>query len=189
MLELILARHGQSYGNLDRSLGPDTDLTDLGREQAAHLGDWLVAEGYEFTAFYCSTLRRARQTAEIVNLHHGLDIVFDRDLREAEQLYLDVLPQRPDPLSEEPAAPFSREYEVMRERVVRATRRILAENHEGRVLVVAHGGTLGTMLRSIFGGHAMLVRTDQTALHCLRWQEGRWSLQFVNRREHLVALA
>jgi bisphosphoglycerate-dependent phosphoglycerate mutase len=65
MLELVLARHGQSYGNLDLSLGLDTDLTDLGREQATRLGNWLAEQGYAFTALYCSTLRRARQTAEI----------------------------------------------------------------------------------------------------------------------------
>jgi len=186
MLELVLARHGQSHGNLDRALGPDTDLTDLGREQATRLGDWLVAQGYDFTAFYCSTLRRARQTAEFINAHYGMDIVFDPDLREAEQLYLDTLPQRADPLGPEPPPPYSPEYEAMRGRVVRATARILAENPEGKVLVVAHGGTLGTMLRSIFGGHAMLVRTDQTALHSLHWDDGRWNLQFVNRWEHLA---
>lgn len=48
-----------------RSLGPDTDLTDLGREQATRLGNWLVEQGYAFTALYCSTLRRARQAAGI----------------------------------------------------------------------------------------------------------------------------
>jgi len=188
MLELVLARHGQSHGNLDRSLGPDTDLTDLGRQQAARLGDWLVARGYCFTALYGSPLCRARQTAAIINLHYGLEIVFDPDLREAEQPYLDTLPQRADPLGEESPPSFSPEYEAMRERVVRATARMLSENPEGRVLVVAHAGTLGTLLRSILGTHALLVRTDQAAVHCLHWQAGRWNLQYVNRQEHLAGL-
>jgi broad specificity phosphatase PhoE len=84
MIELVLARHGQSYTNLDRLFGPDMDLTDLGREQATRLGNWLVEQGYAFTALYCSTLRRARQTTDIINAHFGLEIVFDPDLREAE---------------------------------------------------------------------------------------------------------
>ena len=84
MLELVLVRHGQSCGNLDRSLGPDTDLTDLGREQATQLGNWLVEQGYAFTALYCSTMRRARQTAEMINARFGREMVFDSDLREAE---------------------------------------------------------------------------------------------------------
>ena len=186
MLELVLARHGQSHGNLDRSLGPDTDLTDLGRQQARRLGSWLVGEGYRFTAIYCSSLRRARQTAEILNGHYGLKIQFDADLRETEVPYLGVLPQRAQPLGGEPSPPFEAEYEQMRERVARATARILAENPEGQVLVVAHGGTLGTMLRTMLGTHALLLRTELAAVHCLRWQAGRWNLQYVNRQDHLT---
>lgn len=186
MLDLVLARHGQSHGNLDRTLGPDTDLTELGRQQATRLAKWLVEKGFRFTALYCSSLRRARQTAKVLNAHFGLEIQFDPDLREAEVPYLDVLPQRDDPLGVEPLPPYSAEYEQMRQRVARATARILAENPEGQVLVVAHGGTLGTMLRTILGVHALLVRTEQAAVHGLRWKDGRWNLQYVNRQAHLV---
>jgi broad specificity phosphatase PhoE len=185
MIELVLARHGQSYSNLDRAFGPDTDLTDLGREQVTWLRDWLVEQGYAFTALYCSTLRRARQTAEIINAHFGLEIVFDPDLREAERPYLDNLSLRAEPLGPESSSSFEPEYEALRERVARATARILAENPEGQVLVVAHGGTLATMLRCILGTHALLVRTEQAAVHCLRWEDGRWNLQYVNRQERL----
>jgi uncharacterized phosphatase len=188
MIELGLVRHGQSHGNLDRSLGPDTDLTELGRRQAARLGDWLAAQDYRFTALYSSPLRRARQTAEILNTHFGLEIQFDADLRETEIPYLRVLPQREDPLGDESSPPFEAEYEQMRERVARVTARILAENAEGQVLIVAHAGTLGTMLRTILGTHALLVRTEQAAAHCLRWEHGRWNLQYTNRQEHLAGL-
>jgi broad specificity phosphatase PhoE len=187
MLEFVLARHGQSHGNLDRSLGPDTDLTNLGCQQAARLRDWLFDQEYRFSALYASPLRRARQTAEIVNARYGLEIVLDSDLREAEVPYLDVLPQRGVPLGTEPLPPFERAYEQMRQRVARATARILTESPEGQVLVVAHSGTLGTMLRIILGTHALLVRTEMASIHCLRWQDGHWNLQYTNRHEHLDA--
>jgi broad specificity phosphatase PhoE len=187
MLELVLARHGQSHGNLDRSLGPDTGLTELGRQQATRLGAWLFKKGYRLTSLYASPLRRAHQTAEIVNAHYGLEIVLDPDLRETEVPYLDVLPQREVPLGSELLPPFEEAYEQMRERVARVTARILAENPVGKVLVVAHSGTLGTMLRTILGTHALLVRTEMAALHCLRWEDGHWNLQYVNRQEHLNA--
>jgi broad specificity phosphatase PhoE len=186
MLELYLARHGQSFGNLDFALGPDTELTDLGREQAAKLGRWLVDQGYDFSALYCSTLRRARQTAEIINVHFGLAITFDPDLREAEVWLPGELPRRDAPLSAQPAAPFRPAYEAMRARVKRTTARILEENARGRVLVVAHGGTLGTMVRGILGSHALLLHTDLTAVHSLSWDEGLWNLRYVNRQEHLT---
>jgi broad specificity phosphatase PhoE len=185
MLELVLARHGQSQGNLDRSLGPDTDLTELGYQQAMRLRDWLFEQEYRFTALYASPLRRARQTAEIVNACYGLEIVIDPDLRETEVPYLDVLPQRGVPLGGEPPPPFERAYEQMRERVARATARILTESPDGQVLVVAHSGTLGTMLRTILGTHALLVRTEMASIHCLRWQDGHWNLQYANKHEHL----
>ena len=188
MIELVFARHGQSYGNLDHSLGPDTDLTDLGREQAARLGNWLAEQGYDFGVIYCSTLRRARQTAEIVNAHFGLDIVFDADLRESEGGHLSELPLRAHPLDAEPPPPFGPRYDALRERVVRATARILDENTEGQVLVVSHAGALATMLRSILGAHSVIVGTEQTALHCLRWDGDCWFLRFLNRQEHLIGI-
>jgi len=187
MLELVLARHGQSQGNIDRSLGPDTDLTDLGCQQATRLRDWLFKKGYRLTALYASPLRRARQTAEIVNACYGLEIVLDPDLRETEVPYLDMLPQRGLPLGSESPPPFEAAYEQMRERVARATARILAESPEGQVLIVAHSGTLGTMLRTILGTHSLLVRTEMASIHCLRWEDGRWNLQYANRQEYLSA--
>jgi broad specificity phosphatase PhoE len=189
MLELVLARHGQSYGNLDRSLGPDTDLTDLGRQQATRLGNWLAEQGYAFKALFCSPLRRARETAEIINTRFGLDIVFDPGLRESEGDHLVGLPKRPGPLAAEPRPPFGPEYQGDYERVAQATARVLSETPEGQVLIVAHAGTLGTMLRHILHTHALLVHTGLAAVHSLRWRKGLWHLQYVNRQEHLVQLA
>jgi broad specificity phosphatase PhoE len=186
MLELILARHGQSHGNLDRDLGPDTCLTDLGCQQARRLGSWLAAQGYQFVALYSSPLLRARQTAEIVNAHYGLEIALDPGLREADLPYLHALPKRSDPLGCENAPPFALEYEGMRQQVIGAANRILGSHSEGQVLVVAHAGTLGTLLRTILGAHALLVWTELTAVHCLHLQDSRWTLQYLNRREHLV---
>ena len=188
MIELVLARHGQSYGNLDRSLGPDTDLTNLGREQAARLGIWLVEQGYCFSVIYSSTLRRARQTAEIVNAHFELEMVFDPDLRESEGDHLSELPLRVHPMDRDSLPPFGPQYEAVRGRVVRATARILDENSEGQVLVVSHAGALATVMRSILGAHSVVIGTEQTAVHALRWDGMRWFLQYLNRQEHLVGI-
>jgi broad specificity phosphatase PhoE len=188
MIELVLVRHGQSYGNLDRSLGLDTDLTDLGRRQATRLGNWLAAQGYSFTAIYCSTLQRAHQTAAIINAHFGLEVVLDHDLRESGGDHLSDLPLRVTPLDAEPAPPFGPMYEAFRERVMRATERILRENSEGQALVVAHAGTLATMLRCVLGCHSVVVGTEQTGVHGLQWNGDRWFLQYLNRQEHLADL-
>ena len=186
MIELILARHGESHGNLDRSLGPDTQLTDLGREQAGRLGVWLAGQGYAFTAFYCSPLLRARQTADIVNTHFGLPIVFDPDLREGELTFIRGMPIRSAPLGPDPQASLGPGYQGFCDQVGRVASRILEEDPEGRVLVISHAGTLGTMVRLILGIHTLVVSIDHAAVHSLRWADGRWWLRYLNRQEHLV---
>ncbi len=120
MLEFGLARHGQSYANLDRSFAPDTDLTDLGRDQATRLGNWLVEQGHALTALYYSTLRRARYSAEISNEHFRLEVVFDADLCEAERPYQDNKPLRAGPLGEDPSPLFEPKYEGLCERAGRS---------------------------------------------------------------------
>jgi broad specificity phosphatase PhoE len=186
MLELILARHGQSHSNIDRTLiGTDTELTERGRRQATELGLWLARQGYDFSRIYASPLQRTRQTAEIVNAHFGLEIIYDYALRETEQSYLEQMPRRPDPLGADPVPPFRPEYEAMRGRVTRSTERILAENSRGQVLVIAHAGTCGTMIRAILGTQTLIVRTELTAVHCLSWENGLWNLQYINCQEHL----
>jgi probable phosphoglycerate mutase len=61
---LILLRHGQSHGNVERRLDtrpPGADLTDLGREQAR---DFALARSRPPGLLVHSVARRAAQTAE-----------------------------------------------------------------------------------------------------------------------------
>jgi broad specificity phosphatase PhoE len=185
MLDLVLARHGESYGNIDYALGPDTDLTETGRRQAAALGEWLAREGYGFKRCYCSTLHRARQTAEIINLHFEVEIMQEPDLQEAKPWLPGVLPHRSAPLDTS-TLPLHPEYAPFRQQVIRALERILRENSEGQILVVAHAGTLGTMIREICGSHSLLIYTDLAGIHRFSWGGDIWTLHFLNRREHLV---
>jgi broad specificity phosphatase PhoE len=81
-LRLILVRHAETVQN---SAGvvqgrADNVLSELGRRQAAALGDWLAAE--PFVAIYSSPLERARETARAVAAPHGLDVVLEPDLVE-----------------------------------------------------------------------------------------------------------
>jgi probable phosphoglycerate mutase len=60
---LILLRHGQSHGNVERRLDtrpPGADLTDLGREQAR---DFALARSHPTGLLVHSIARRAAQTA------------------------------------------------------------------------------------------------------------------------------
>jgi broad specificity phosphatase PhoE len=69
---IYLARHGRTAYNLEgRFQGQqEVPLDELGREQAAELGQHALA--YGFAALWCSPLRRARETAEAVAAATGL---------------------------------------------------------------------------------------------------------------------
>ncbi|CAJ0564595.1 unnamed protein product, partial [Mesorhabditis spiculigera] len=58
---IILIRHGQY--KMDSK---DKFLTELGREQAALLGERLANSGIKFTTLYMSTMNRATETAGII---------------------------------------------------------------------------------------------------------------------------
>jgi broad specificity phosphatase PhoE len=74
-LRLVLARHGQTPSNVAKLLDtvlPGPGLTELGRAQAAALGEEL-ATGTPITALYCSAAARARETAGLVGSVLGLE--------------------------------------------------------------------------------------------------------------------
>jgi broad specificity phosphatase PhoE len=81
MTTLLLVRHGETdWNRVGRwQGGSDTELNDLGREQARALADQLDGD---IDVVYSSDLARARETAEIVAAKLGLEVRLDPRLRE-----------------------------------------------------------------------------------------------------------
>lgn len=85
MKSIITIQHTQSAHHLTGMVGSWTDweLTELGRAHAENIGRRLSAElagkGYKI---YSSDLARARQTAEPLARYLGLEIEFNKKLRE-----------------------------------------------------------------------------------------------------------
>jgi broad specificity phosphatase PhoE len=149
---VLLARHGESdWNRAKRWQGfADRPLTDLGRRQAQELADRLAET--ELDAVYSSDLRRAVETAEAVARRRGLEVRTTPDLREVDVGAWSGL-TRSEAETRFPQA-YERwlqggegwedgeTYEELGTRVVRAIRAIAANHDGGRVLVVAHGGTI-----------------------------------------------
>jgi len=78
--EVLLVRHADCYdgleGELEDEIDGDPPLSPTGREQARRLAERLGR--LEIDAVYCSPLRRARETAEML----GLTVTVDRRLVE-----------------------------------------------------------------------------------------------------------
>lgn len=79
---IFFVRHGQTAGNRDGRLQGrvDTQLTDLGREQARRLAEGLRA--VRVARVVTSPLRRATETAAAIGTVHGLDVDVDGRLVE-----------------------------------------------------------------------------------------------------------
>jgi len=188
-MNLLLARHGESEWMVHGDeAGFNSPLTDRGRQQARLLGRWLAAN-HEVDAIYASPLIRARETAEIVAAELGLPLCLDDDLREFEVSYWhDDDEYTPPSVHDRAQAPayLPESYLPFKARVQEAAHRILKAHPQGTVLIVAHGGTVGTIVRCLLGAHGFGVYTDPTGLHGLRWLGNRWLVEFMNRREHLL---
>ncbi|WP_419998531.1 histidine phosphatase family protein [Streptomyces boninensis] len=152
MTTLFLVRHGETvwHGGNRYAGVSDIGLTELGERQAGTLGTWAAGAG--LAAIWCSTLSRARHTAEPAGRAAGLEVHIDPDLIEVDfgrgeghtleevraadpelAALFDADPvQHHFPGGEDPAAAA--------DRAVKAYRRIAAEHPgDAKVLVVGHG--------------------------------------------------
>lgn len=89
-LILYLLRHGESVANVGRVFAArkvDPPLSDMGIWQVKMQAESL--KSIEFSAMYASPLLRARQTAEIVSQHSGLEPILSNALQEVDVGILD----------------------------------------------------------------------------------------------------
>jgi probable phosphoglycerate mutase len=194
-MDLILIRHGQSQYNLDQTGGVDAPLTTRGREQARRAGIYCKSE-FNLHALYASTYIRARDTAEIINAQVQLArVTLMNELREFDYDYGFQMPRFGSPFDALRAArvmpaDISPQYAEFQARVQRALEMVFAQHAyvmetDAQIGIVSHGGTMGTILRTLTGNHSYSLDTENTGIHILRWQEQRWHILAVNRTEHL----
>ncbi|MCU1474975.1 histidine phosphatase family protein [Amnibacterium sp.] len=179
MTDLVLVRHGETEWNrLGRVQGlSDIPLNETGRHQALEAGDRLRSEQWD--AIASSPLARAAETAEIIARKVGLpapelvEALVERNYGEAEGLTGEEIDRRWDGVLK---ARESRE--AVLERVVPALLG-LAERHPGqRVLVVSHGGVIGSLVRMAtdWTWPERGVRIENGSDHVFRVEDGRIEL-------------
>lgn len=159
-LRIYLARHGETDWNLERKVqgGTDTALNSTGRRQAAKLGEHL--KGVRLDAIYSSTLRRSRETAEIVRGQlpvKGLAGLNERKAGKFEGRRVDgsdpVIAAEYEKRSADPDDRLDGGESLNQffERV-RATVATIRQQHAGgEILIVGHLVTNQMILRALFG--------------------------------------
>ena len=81
-MEILLTRHGQTEWNLLKKVQgkADIELNDKGIQQAEITRDSLKEERIDL--ILCSPLKRARQTAEIINKGRNIRMIIDERVSE-----------------------------------------------------------------------------------------------------------
>ncbi|HET8872707.1 MAG TPA: histidine phosphatase family protein [Gaiellaceae bacterium] len=204
MTTILLARHGESdWNRAKRWQGfADRPLTALGREQAVALADRL--RNTELDAVYSSDLQRARETAEIVARSKELGVEVVRDLREVDVgswsglTHAEAEARFPDGyarwLQGGEGWDDGETYAEMSRRVTGAILRIAEQDDNGRVLVVAHGGSIRAVHAAALGldvhSYRRIQRVEPNAtLSAVCVEEGRLTelCQTAELDEFLIA--
>jgi len=207
MHQLILVRHAQTQANAERRWQGqkfDGQVTPLGQRQIEAAARRLGAEKEDVVAVYTSPLGRALQTAQGIGAALGLDPVAEPDLREMDFGELDswtmdeIAEKRPDFFqawldrdNRELTWPGGESRRDFTPRASGAYQRILERHPEGKIVVVAHGGTVGVGIISTLGWPANLFATfalSNCGLTRLVYRYGRWVLQTLNDTCHLDGL-
>lgn len=200
--ELFLVRHGQSEDAVEgapfvRFEGhADPPLSPLGRDQAERLCGRLAGEHVD--AVYVTPLRRTAETAAPLAARIGVEPVVDHDLREIylgewegwvfEQKFVDRDPVALQMVREQrwDLAPGSEPVGDFARRVRTGIERIATRHPDQRVVVVAHGGTIGEVLAQAAGGEPWsFVGADNASLSHVVVTADRWVIRRFNDTTHL----
>ena len=203
MLRLILVRHGQSVADVvgRHEWRADFDLTELGEKQAQIAGKYL-ATYYGIDYIICSPLKRAQRTAEIIGqkiLQRPVEVkeLMEMDngrlagltFKEADEKY---------PITEESKKiyhpiPGGESVIDFRMRIEKFWHRFRDENLNDEVqktiCIVAHGGTISMLYKSILGlpvDTNVKVPTADTGIHVIEVTKEATILLKANSVEHLL---
>lgn len=161
--KIVLVRHGETRWNVEQRIQGqgDSPLTEAGIEQARAIGRRLARE--HFDRIIASDLGRAMQTAREIAALTPHQVIPDARFRERHfgvgegMTYREIDERFPGAFSRvrevDPdfAIPGGESRRQFHQRVVEGLEQ-LAEEHRGEALVVVtHGGVLGTLYRHVHG--------------------------------------
>ncbi len=193
-MKIFLVRHGQSRWQVERNNSDlDTPLTYLGQEQAQLLSWWL-AEGGQFDGqsrvemgrLCASPMVRAQETAVHTAKLLKQPIITLKSLHESSFYIGPHLPKAASPYQHPIYEPTDL-YEEFKEQARTALYELIAqaEDGNGTVLAVAHGGLISTLLRTAVQSDTVSFWIYNTSINLIEWKRGRWHLVHLNLWEHL----
>jgi len=200
--DLILVRHGESApARLDTPFPlvdgrSDPPLDPRGQREAELVADRLQHE--EISTIYVTSLRRTAETAAPLAARLGLAPKVEPDLSEVRLGEWEGGAFRARVAEQDPIAvrmfaeerwdviPGAEPSEALQVRVGAAIERIAAAHADERVVIVTHGGVLGTVLALATGARPFaFVGADNASLTHLVVDGSRWIVRRFNDTGHL----
>ena len=204
MSEIILIRHGQANSHATDEESYDR-LSDLGRQQARWLGDYLRGANPHFDRVITGTLSRQQDTAremgyqitaqdarfdelsyfaiaEAMNDEHAIPVPADPTE------FATHLPQLLDHWERDAIGAAPERFVSFRNRVCAAVDELCAQ--PGRTLVVTSGGVIGMAMRHALGLHngstaKVMLQVMNASMHRLSFVHGQLMVGAFNATPHL----
>ncbi|MDT2005806.1 histidine phosphatase family protein [Rhodococcus opacus] len=147
---LTLVRHGEPMRGATGSEAADPSLSAAGRREIVAARALVAADGYDVV--YCSPLRRARESAEI--LTSGAVVRVDDDLAEFDRgtdryLHWEDGAEIYESYLAGDLSPWGTTLEEFRARIMSVVERMRVEAGARRVLAVTHGGVINNFLATL----------------------------------------
>ena len=205
-IKLILIRHGESDGNVQGIFSgfQDVDLTEKGIWQAKRLAYRLKELPVDLV--YCSDLKRAQRTAEIIFKDRGIDIITNSKFREINfgawegYTFEEVMSKYGDGIevkswleniNVEVSIPQGESLVDLNNRVMTELNRILEEHKRAdkdkTVGLVCHGGTIRVILCNALNielKYMWNIEQSSTALNIINYYNKAF-VTLINDTSHL----
>jgi probable phosphoglycerate mutase len=202
--EILVVRHGESEPMVEGRPLPlkdghgDPALADEGLEQADRIADRIVASGERVAAIYVTTLCRTHQTAAPTAARLGIEPSVEPDLREVFLGEWEGGELRRRVIDADPIAvamyqqgrwdviPGAETEDALRARVRAGIDRIAAAHPDELVMVVVHGGVIGTIMNLATGSTGFaFTGADNASISHLVVTPDRWIVRCYNDTTHL----
>ena len=163
MHTLYLIRHGENTANITKEFSHrlvDYSLTPKGVLQAQQTAEYFKSR--QIDAIYCSPLKRAIETAEIIGHAIGIRPVIMEEFREVNVGALEMLGGSPENWATHDSIvqawfegqpdvifPEGENYHMLLERMRSGVAQILRKQHDKSSIIVGHGGIFTFTLKDI----------------------------------------
>jgi uncharacterized phosphatase len=188
MTSIYLIRHGETDWNaLGRLQGrTDIPLNKTGIRQAEECREFL--KNFEWDVIITSPLKRAKKTAEIIN--EAIKIPFvemddfaERSFGDAEGMTLDeILAVYPDK-----KYPNQEDRDSLNKRIMTGLQKVNQTYSNSKVLLVAHGAVINSILTSLSKGEIGSGKTKllNAGISNIHFHQEQWNIKEYNQVSHL----